>query len=287
MQNSWQSSDDLTNFFINKKNLNKSLITDTYDINSDICCFSHIPKTAGTSIESILAKNFTPSEVLHINAPDLNLLPSIINAKKSLPRFICGHHPLHGLLYQLIQGKPLFHFTMLRNPTDRVLSYFNYVKGKKDHAMYQYTIKNSLEDFLMAEPSPELSNGQARRFSGYLHSGHSSIDTLFTHAKDVLTHCFSLVLTTCLFDQGLLLLKKRLDLKDVFYLRKNESTQFVHKDDLSDTTLNLIMENNRADIELFDWAKAQCETLIQNELTSKAIAQFKANNHQWRLLMSL
>ena len=74
MQNTWQSSDDLTNFFINKKSTKKSLISGAYDKKTDICCFSHVPKTAGTSLESVIAKNFQPSEVLHINAPDLNRL---------------------------------------------------------------------------------------------------------------------------------------------------------------------------------------------------------------------
>ena len=284
MQNTWQTSEDLTNLIIHKKNLNKYLITNTYDIKTDLCCFSHVPKTAGTSLESIVAKNFKASDVLHINAPDLNRLPELIDLKKNGPRFICGHHPIHGQLYRLIADKPLFHFTQLRNPLDRVISYFNYVKGKKDHPMHPHA-NNSLEKFLTANPSPELINGQSRRFSGYLHSGTASPETYFNEAKDVLSQCFSLVLTTCLFDEGLLLLKNRLGLKDIYYQRVNESTQFITKNELSDAVLNLILEHNRADINLFDWAKAQCQNLIKQELSPKAIADFKSNNLKWRALI--
>jgi len=285
MQNTWFSSDDLTNFIINKNITNKCLITDAYDIKTDLCFFSHVPKTGGTSLESIFAKNYAPSELLHINAPDLNRLPQIIDVKKSPPRFICGHHPFHGLLYQLIQQRRLFQFTMLRNPIDRVVSYFNYVKGKQDHPMHPHT-NNNLDQFLSASPSPELINGQSRRFSGYLHASTASDETLLHEAKAVLSQCFSLVLTTCLFDQGLLLLKKHLGLNDIYYMRHNQSTKFVDKSELSDASLNWIMEHNSADMVLFDWARLACEKRIQNELSLHSINEFKTNNLKWRQLIN-
>ncbi|MCB1582682.1 MAG: sulfotransferase family 2 domain-containing protein [Xanthomonadales bacterium] len=286
MSTTWLSSSDLTNFFINKKILSAVIKPTSYNKNTDICCFSHIPKTAGTSLETVIAKNYKVSDTLHVNAPDLNEQPKVIRLKKHLPRFICGHHPLHGQLYQLIQKVPIFHFTQLRDPLDRVLSYYNYVKGKTDHPMHGYTKDGSIIHFLLKNPSPELCNGQSKRFSGYLHSGLATDDQLFTESRDALITCFSLVLTTCLFDESLLLLKKRLGLSDVFYQRENVSQKFIDKQSLDDATLNFILENNQADMQLFEWAKNQCQILIANELTAETIQRFRSDNQTWQQLIN-
>jgi len=282
MQRQWFSVDDLTNYTINKQHIIKHLNKGAYQKSSELCLFSHVPKTAGTSLEQIVAKNFKVSETLHINAPDLNRLPAIIQAKKYLPKFICGHHPLHGLVYQLLSEQSLFHFTQLREPVDRVISYYNYVKGKTDHPMHQHTVKNNFIEFLNADPSPELSNGQCRRFSGYLHQGQASDSLLFQEALDTLTNCFSLVLTTCLFDEGLLLLKNRLKLKDIYYQKQNVSDKFLHKEELSDIELNFVSERNLADINLFNTIKNNCIELVSIEVPNQELHRFKTKNTTWQ-----
>ncbi len=277
------------NWFNNADNyatyLRKHLLSTSYEPRKHVVCFSHAPKTGGTSLESILAKNFLLSATLHINAPDLNKQPEILKLKKNQPRLICGHHPMHGLLYQLLPEHPLFHLTQLRHPVDRILSYYNYIVGKKDHPMHSHIKDKCITEFLQSEPSPELSNGQAKRFSGYLHSGTAADETLFEVAQTTLKQCFSLVLTTCLFDEGLLLLKKRLGLKDIYYLKHNVSTRYISRDELSVEDMAMIESMNQADIKLFHWAKKNCLQLIEQELTTDDISSFKTNNQKWAELI--
>jgi hypothetical protein len=221
------------------------------------------------------------SELLHINAPDLNKLPELLNLKKNSPKLICGHHPMHGLLYQLLPAQPLFHLTQLRHPVDRVLSYYNYLLGKQDHPMHEAAKEKSLTEFLQADSSPELSNGQAKRFSGYLHSGKTDDQSLFRLAQETLEHCFSLVLTTCLFDEGLLLLQKRLGLKDIYYVKRNVSTRYVSRKQLSHDEVTLIESMNQADLQLFAWAKNNCLKLVEQELIEDDIINYRNNNLKW------
>ncbi len=281
MTHNWFLNQDNFNFNSNVAFLKNHATPTINDQAQPVFCFSHVPKTAGTSMELILAKNYLLSEVLHVNAPDLNLQPRLLNLKKNLPKLICGHHPLHGLLYQLLPEQPIFHLTQLRDPIDRVLSYYNYVQGKKDHPLHQQSTGKSIQDFLNLNPSPELANGQAKRFSGFLHSGETDDETLFKVAADTLSQCFSLVLTTCLFDEGLLLLKKRTGLKDIYYSRHNVSKRFISRQELGEEELAMIVSSNQADIKLFNWARENCLQMIKNELSHEDINDFKTNNLKW------
>lgn len=285
MLHNWLNKSDSSNFDINTAYLISNLNTGFFNDIKPYTIFSHVPKAAGTSLESVLAKNFLMSETLHINAPDLNKQPDVLKLKKNHPKLICGHHPIHGYLYQALPDQPLFHLTQLRDPVDRVISYYNYIYTKKDHPLHRHALDKSLTDFILNTPSPELANGQAKRFSGYLHSEVPSDEVLLTKAKTTLDQCFSLVLTTCLFDEGLLLLKNRINLKDIFYRRSNVSTKIIKRADLSEQELKLIKNNNQADLALYDWAKIQCLELINQELTTEMIVTFKTKNSQWNKLI--
>ena len=207
MKPQWESLTDQQNTQNNVSTLQQLLAAEgqTSDIQ---VVFSHVPKTAGTSLENILAKNFRFADVLHINAPDLNQCPQLLELKKNPFKLICGHHPIHGQLYGLLPNIKTFHLTMLRNPVDRVLSYYNYIQGKADHPMHGHAAGISLEQFIENNPSPELHNGQVRRFSGYLHQDPIDETAMLKKALDTLNTAFTLVLTTCLFDESLLLLQQ-------------------------------------------------------------------------------
>ncbi|MCX7544478.1 sulfotransferase family 2 domain-containing protein [Marinicella gelatinilytica] len=246
--------------------------------------FSHVPKTGGTTLETIVAKNYRLSDVLHLNAPEFKQYPDILSLKKNPPRFICGHHPLHSPLYQHLPQEPLFHFTMLREPVARVLSYYNYVRGKTDHPLHQQAYTLRLAEFVESGVTPELNNGQARRFSGYLHQSPADDETLFITACDALQNCFSLVGTTACFDETLLLLHRFLGFTDLFYQRRNQSRQTLSRDDLTDSELELIAHYNQADAQLYHYTENRLNDYILTYLKESDIKRFaeaNSQNHQW------
>ena len=284
MKPQWETLTDQQNTDNNVSILQRLLVADRHEPGMQVV-FSHVPKTAGTSLENILAKNFRFADVIHINAPDLNQCPQLLRLKKNPYQLICGHHPIHGQLYGLLPSVKTFHLTMLRNPIDRVLSYYNYIQGKTDNPMHEHAIGVGLEQFIENNPSPELHNGQVRRYSGYLHQTPIDETVMLEKAQHTVATAFSLVLTTCLFDESLLLLQKRLGLKDIFYQRHNVSTPFLPKAELSSTQLECITAHNQADIQLYEQAKAQCQHLIKAELSATQIKQFKKRNRQWQTLL--
>ena len=246
--------------------------------------FSHVPKTGGTTLETILAKNYRLSDVLHLNAPEFKRFPEILQLKKKPPRFICGHHPLHSPLYRHLPAAPVFHLTLLREPVSRVVSYYNYLRHKTDHPLHPQACDLNLTDFVKSGASPELNNGQARRFSGFLHQAPPDDQTLFETARDVLDNCFSLVGTTSCFDETLLLLHHFLGLSDIFYQRRNQSPQSVKTGELSEHQRSVIAGHNQADTLLYQFVETRLNTLISEYLTDSTIHQFQesnSQNHQW------
>lgn len=100
--------------------------------------FLHIPKTGGTTLRhSVLAQNFENRLICpaYSYSQLLRLPPSEILTY----RLFSGH--FYYSLYRLLPEKPVY-ITFLRDPVERVLSLYDYVR--RDSAHYQHRAVNSL-----------------------------------------------------------------------------------------------------------------------------------------------
>lgn len=259
----WQQRSDAENFALNVAFLKQHVVPlNNFQVGTPIV-FCHVPKNAGTALENLLARNFNLSEILHINAPDLNQLPQIISLKQHFPKFICGHHPLHGLLYQLLPKAALFHLTVLRSPIDRVISYYNYLKGNQQHALHQTVKPLNFTDFIDQSPTPELNNGQTRRFSGFLHQPPDKPETMLKIAQQTLKDCFSLVLVYDQLTAGIKRLQQQLKQPPIKLPKANQSTPFITKNQLPADLIKHIEHQNQADLALYAWAKQNFQQNIK------------------------
>jgi len=252
----WHNHSDADNFKRNKQFLQSHVYQfDELSIDCTHWVFAHIPKTAGTSCENYLAQMFLLQDILHINAPDLNQLPEVISLKNSVAKLITGHHPMHGLLYQLLPNQKLVHLTLLREPVSRVVSYFNYLKSRDYHVMNP-EVKNMDFDAFLQQPMVELTNGQARRLAGVLHSNEVVSDMdLYESAKTVLDNCFTLVGITEKLDDFIKLIEKKCDVKINRSQPKNPSSIIIKPSDISHKQLEKIENKNKADIMLYNYVK--------------------------------
>lgn len=251
----WSERNDASNFERNVTFLKQHVLPLSKADQRELTVFSHVPKTAGTSLESYLAQQHHLSDIIHVNAPDLNRLPEVLTMKKHFPKLICGHHPMHGMLYQLLPAQPLVHFTVVREPISRVLSYFNYVVAKTDHPMHPIAIQSGLQAFIEASPSPELNNGQSRRFAGQLHSDPESDEALTQVAQQVLSDCFSAVFLTEHLVDHLSAMAPLMGWQSPQLPQHNRSPRHTSLEDLSPQTKSLIEQRNQADIALYRWCQ--------------------------------
>jgi hypothetical protein len=286
----WQQRSDAENFELNREFLARycqplPFSADTSTQNKT-WVFSHVPKTAGTTLENVLGKNVPLKDLLRINAPVLNAHPGCYGANGRHPQLVMGHHPLHGLLYQLLRDAPLYHFCLVRHPLKRVISWYNYILDRPEHALHTRVQKLDFDEFLEQPDLVELHNGQCRRFTGRLHADHSVSDRqLFEEALAVVNDCFSFVGTTERFIESLLLLQKALGLKDIYHQRHNRSRSVIDEAGLTAGQRQKITALNRADMALYDRIDDKLSTLTAKHLDAGAASNFARKNRQWQALL--
>jgi hypothetical protein len=112
--------------------------------------FHHIPKTAGTSLNTLLGNIFGDSNFIHLTVVDDTTpayLAALLDRPAGPPACISGHIPLHrtAAISQRITG-----FTFLREPVDRLLSLFKFSRKlpTQRYAHVGLPENYSLADFL-------------------------------------------------------------------------------------------------------------------------------------------
>ena len=254
-----------------------------------VLVFMHVPKTGGTTLEYLLAKNYTVNGTLHINAPALANNPYALFKKGDLPHVVMGHHKLSHVLYRFIDRR-LVHITMLRDPVKRVLSYFDYLQTSKGHGLHDKAKQRDLEAFVESDDMVELANAQTMRIAGYLaHSPgkHADADRALAQAKEHLARRFTLFGLTERYPAFLLMGRRVLGWRDIFHQSRNISKKKTRPEDVDAGILDRIRERNQQDIELYEFARdlfdQRCAELGIDEDT---LSRFHERNAQYQELIN-
>jgi len=219
-------------------------------MNKKLIVFMHIPKTAGTTLRLLIEQNYKVWEIYRENkeAPEkIKILPYI--------KCIQGHQPF---AYHDINDRPHTYITMLRDPVQRVISEYYYIKAARPHDPYIHDKiwkeNLSLEDYVNSTDERFLLRTQnmQTRFS----SGSLTLDQIdLEKAKENLNKHFSVVGITEMFDLSIFAMKKHFGWKDISYenrvVNKERPRNIQYPQDLIDN----INKINQLDKALYDWSK--------------------------------
>lgn len=222
--------------------------------------FIHIPKTAGSTFSNVLAKQYKNSYQISGLSPleSLENFRSLSLEGKKKYDCVKGHLSLDILSHI---HNPVT-ITFLREPVELFLSLFYYLKRSKGNKYYDLWKDLSLEGFIDLAPEMGRDNVQTRYLTAAttwhtteigksiqnLNSGH------LLKAKTQLDE-IDYVLFVEDFDKSLLLLKKNLHWKNLYYNIQNKTSKRPQRSSIDKNIMDKIIELNKYDLELYQYAK--------------------------------
>lgn len=218
--------------------------------------FLHLAKTGGTTLRDIIRRQYPPATVY---TADLHKAPpAFLQALgQTLPRnlAVVQGHSRFGL--HEFFPRPCTYFTLLRDPVDRVISYYYMVLHRPSDPDHPAVSSEgmSLGDYASSDRFP-IDNRQTRLISGYGLSPGPCPEQMLDVAKRHLREHFSVVGLTEAFDETLVVLKRMFGWRSVLYSRRNVGLNRPRKARVEEETLKAIKDANRLDIELYACAQA-------------------------------
>lgn len=224
----------------------------------DILFFMHIPRNAGTTLFAQLETRFAENETLSLGGPNLHeFLAKSTSSQFEDCRLIRGH--LDYSIYKYLPRKPVY-VTMLRDPIQRVVSLYGYVRDNPEHRFHRELINSNLTlgQFIQRpEPRKIVSNEQVRMLVGLRRreAAHLSNRAMLEMAMMRLDE-FAFFGLVEHFIESLKLLQFTFDwppFEDIGALNKARTNSGSPKYEQSD--LDDIRDSNELDMALYSYAK--------------------------------
>jgi len=227
--------------------------------------FLHIVKTAGTTVHQIIDRHYQPDEMYWIGTKGYTFehFTSLSEADRAKIRLLRGHM-VFGL-HEFLPG-PLTYFTLLRDPVERVISYYYYIRRTPQHYCYDLISSNdmSLKEFIENKADILTLNGQTRVLAGGKWHAECTEGAVEAAKRNLQEH-FAIVGLAERFDETLHLLKKAFNWQNLRYTRQNVTVNRPRRDELAPATLDAIIKANQFDIELYQYATELFEEKIRQQ----------------------
>ena len=250
--------------------------------------FLHIPKTAGTTLHDIIERQYDSDQIYTFGSDahaSVEKFRSLSVLEREKIQMLRGHMAFG--LHELLPSTNNY-FTILREPVERVISYYNFILRTPDHYLYQkiQSEKLSLLELLQSKIPLMMNDAQVRLLSGVWGDapfGEVSIEMLNT-AEHNLQQFFVVVGITKEFDKTLFLLQNVLNWESsILYERQNVSNDRTAANMMPVETINLIRQHNQMDIKLYEFAKTLFSHQIKKQglLFALKVKFFQAQN-RWK-----
>jgi hypothetical protein len=239
--------------------------------------FLHVPKAGGQTLFAIMARQYDPARtvtVLDVSDPRTAFEDV---RRRAAPVLIRGHLPF-GVHEEL--GIDPVYLTMLREPVDRVVSTYRYIRRTVEHPLHRVVNdrRMTLAGFVESDVAHrEVVDWQTRQLSGRVDPDpdEATLDV----AEGNLARCVAVGITER-FDESLVLFRRRLRWRPPFYVSKNVAPRAIGGGALPEDARSAIVARNQLDLRLYRHAVARLDDEIRAEGAGfrVEVAAFRALN---------
>jgi hypothetical protein len=219
--------------------------------------FVHIPKTAGTSLRAAIEQIYGRKSVyVCSNFKDLERFETMSPDQRARYRVLSGHVPFgaHSLF-----PSPALTITFLRDPVERILSLYSYMRSEPTHPLYErarapdFTLRALFEELRL----PQVNNGQVRFLAG-LEASTAPFGACDRTALDAAKHnlakgCVAFGLVER-FEESMTMLSRALNWPHLPVRRENVTRSRVDRSRLTPDELDMIHQANALGTELYAFA---------------------------------
>jgi hypothetical protein len=221
--------------------------------NGDCVFFLHIPKTAGTTAYFYIADQFH-SEVVFI-VPDENYqshFEDIYPDQLSNFHFFRQHATYDHFRY--LPRKPVM-ITFLRNPVDRVYSFYKHVRRVKHHPLHQRVLSDHIDlvEFMNLTPI-ESTNFQTCALTGYRFANQCKDPGMLLEVAKMRLHEMDFFGIQESFEESMSLLSHHFHWELKKYASYFVAPVSDRKLKLDAREIEAVRERNKLDFELYQYA---------------------------------
>lgn len=252
--------------------------------------FLHVPKTAGRTMELILERQYQLREVYVARRREHDVILDDVKAcglEPSEVKLFVGHMPF-GLHAHLLQS--CRYFTLLRDPVERVISDYYFVRRNPEHRRHSKVVEEglTLEDYLLRSVDARKDNEQTRQIAGAEDGLGPSTSKMLEIARNNLSTHFAALGLTERFDETLVLLRHVFGWKNLYYTRMNVTPGRPRQEDHQAEILELIRRYIQFDSALYGYANQLFDERIrQIPNFEQELQEFQARNRQIGGLITL
>ncbi len=247
--------------------------------------FLHIPKTAGTTMRSILQRQYQAEGYYDYDRGRGGLAPfesfeRCSPQEKASVRLLAGHIA-YGIHEQFSQA--CTYLTAVRDPVARVVSHYYYLLDEPKTPHYETVKALSLEQF--ADRLGMGSNLQTKLLAGVADLEASPDPDLLVRAKANLRRHFVAPIIVERFDESLMIVRDALGWGSVHYSKLLKNRNRTGMAPLPGRTRRLIERRNAMDLEIYTFANNLLDAAVaeRNGAFAAELRHFRRVNRVYAL----
>ncbi len=223
--------------------------------------FDHLPKCGGSSLNLYLQAHYSRRKTFIISGLDpaasVKAFQSLSQSRRYEYDLVRGHLGREFLNYVHPECVVV---TMMREPTNRIISHYYYAKRRKTHYLHSeiHKLNMTLEQYATSDLSAELRNWYVAHFSGLVPSDiEANPNDSLAKAVEVLTARYDIIGFLDEFETFIESLRCVAGLRENYNgIKSNVTTDRPPIQDIPQATIETIKDVNHLDIKLYQRIKS-------------------------------